>query len=401
MGLNKDREMATRSREPFAVVGQLLGASGFFPGALIIRHDRIESVLEAPRDKDLPRTRHEAAFVSPGFIDLQINGGFGVEVGDEPAALAQLAEKLPATGVTSFLPTLVSSSSTKIRAAAQALATFASAEPRYPGAQALGLHLEGPLLAPARHGAHDLRPIEAASAAELARVVPELGPGIIRLVTLAPERDGALALIGRLKEAGVTVALGHTEATHAQMAAGFDAGASLVTHLFNAMSPFTHRAPGAAGAALTDDRVTVSLIADGVHLHAAALALAIKAKRPGRVALITDATAAAGRRAGSYRLGGRVVVSDGHAVRLPDGTLAGSALLMDRAVRNVIALAGVSAAEALRAASETPASVLGLARKGRLAPGCDADLVLLDRKLHVRGTFVSGRAVFLAPATRG
>lgn len=385
---------SARPREPFAVRGQLLGATGFFPGALIVREGRIETVLEEPREKDLPRAQHKAAFVAPGFVDLQVNGGFGHEVGTDSKALARLADKLPATGVTSFLPTLISLRGEQLAAAMQAYLACLSLAPPRPRALPLGLHLEGPLLAPSRHGAHERRNVENATAGEIERLVLANDPAMVRLVTLAPERPGALPLVAGLKARGVVAALGHTEGTFEEMTAGFDAGASAVTHVFNAMSPFGHRAPGAVGAALTDDRVVVTLIADGVHAHPAALALAVKAKGPARVALVTDATAAAGLGAGSYRLGGRVVISDARAVRLPDGTLAGSALLMDQAVRNLVAFAKVSAADALRAASEVPARLLGLGRKGRLAPGCDADLVLLDRKLRVLSTFVQGHLAF-------
>ena len=179
-----------------------------------------------------------------------------------------------------------------------------------------GLHLEGPLLSPARAGAHDRAAI-AAGDATLDDVLDELlAARPVRLMTLAPERPGALALIRRLQRAGVVVSLGHTDATFDQIVAGIDAGARLVTHLYNTMSPLHHRAPGAVGAALTDDRVTVGLIADGVHAHAAALNLALRAKGRERIALVTDAVAAAGRRPGRYALGGAPIVSDG-AERAP------------------------------------------------------------------------------------
>src|SRR5205823_986482 len=176
-------------------------------------------------------------------------------------------------------------------------AAFAAARTA-PGAAAIGLHLEGPLLSPARGGAHDPRAIAAADAT-LDDVLDELmTTRAVRLVTLAPERRGALVLTRRLVEAGVTVSLGHTDASFDQMIAGADAGATLATHLYSAMSPFHHRAPGAVGAALTDERLTVTLIADGVHALPAALNLALRAKGPGRVALVTDAVAAAGAPAG-------------------------------------------------------------------------------------------------------
>jgi N-acetylglucosamine-6-phosphate deacetylase len=210
----------------------------------------------------------------------------------------------------------------------------------------------------------------------------------VRLVTVAPERPGALRFIRRLVARGVVVSLGHTGASHEEMLRGAAAGARMVTHLFNAMAPFAHRAPGAVGAALIDDRLTCGLIADGVHCHAAAIRLAVRAKGPERVALVTDAMAAAGMPPGRYRLGGRPVSSDGVAARLADGTLAGSLLTMDRAVRNTVELAGVPVPDALRMASEVPARLLGL-RHG-LARGRAADLVLLDRGLGVQATIVAG-----------
>jgi N-acetylglucosamine-6-phosphate deacetylase len=209
----------------------------------------------------------------------------------------------------------------------------------------------------------------------------------------------APALIRRLAARGVVVALGHTDATADELRRGADAGARLVTHLYNAMSPFHHRAPGAAGAALVDDRLVCTLIADGAHVAPEAILLAVRAKGAARVALVTDAMAAAGMPPGDYALAGRRVVSDGTTARLADGTLAGSLLTMDRAVRNVVAL-GVGLADALRMASEVPARVLGL-RHG-LAAGRPADLVLLDDRLRVRETVIGGRrAAWETPAAPG
>jgi N-acetylglucosamine-6-phosphate deacetylase len=217
-----------------------------------------------------------------------------------------------------------------------------------------------------------------------------LGLGAVRVVTLAPERPGALARIARLTAAGVTVSLGHTDATFAETVAGIEAGARLATHLYSAMSPFAHRAPGAVGALLIDDRLTVTLIADGVHAHSAALKRALRAKGPQRIALVTDAVAAAGAPPGRYRLGDQEIVSDGTSARLPDGTLAGSTLTMDAAVRGMVALGGATEAEALAMASSVPAEVIGLRDRGRIAPGQRADLVLWSADLAVQATLVGG-----------
>jgi N-acetylglucosamine-6-phosphate deacetylase len=381
----------------FSVQGKLLVGDSLVPGAVIVEGDSITEVRTGGALAEIPEPVLEAAFVSPGLIDLQVNGGFGLEVGDDPAALAALAAQLPETGVTAFLPTLVSSDAATYRAAAAALATIWAA----PGARRLGLHLEGPLLAPARAGAHDRARI-AGGAATLTAVLDELlVADVLRLVTLAPELPGALDLIRRLRSAGVTVSLGHTDASFDEMLDGIEAGAALVTHLFNAMSAFHHRSPSAAGAALIDDRVAVSLIADGVHTHPAALNLALRAKGAARIALVTDAVSAAGGPPGTYTLGGAPVISDGIAARLPDGTLAGSTLTLDGAVRNMVSFGGARRDEALAMATAVPAGLLGRADLGRLAPGCAADLVLWDADLQVEATFIAGRRAFSATSPIG
>jgi len=354
----------------------------------VVRAGRIAAILRRPRRGDLPHRVIDAGIVAPGFIDLQVNGGFGAEVGaGGTPALRLLGERLPSTGVTGFLPTLVSSPPGAIE---DCLADVARADTT--GARLLGLHLEGPLLSPGRAGAHDREIIAAARAADLARLADHPS---LRLVTLAPERPGALDLVHQLAAGGKLASIGHTDASFEQATAAFDAGATLATHLFNAMPPLGHRAPGAAGAALLDDRVTCGVIPDSVHLHPATLRLALRAKGPERIALITDAIAAAGMPPGDYRLGGLAVRSDGVAARLADGgALAGSLLTMDRAVRNLAAVAG--AATALRLAGEVPARVLGL--PGRLARGAPADLVLLDDELRVQATIVAGETVFTRSA---
>jgi N-acetylglucosamine-6-phosphate deacetylase len=329
--------------------------------------------------------------VSPGLVDLQCNGGFGFEVGGDAEALRALAARLPSTGVTTFLPAVVSARPAHYRAVAAALAAVelgeAGAAPR---AQVAGLHLEGPLLSASRAGAHDRAAIAAAEAT-LDDVLDELlASRALRLMTLAPERPGALARLRRLFEADVVVSLGHTDATYDEMLDGTDAGATLATHLFNAMSPFHHRAPGAVGAALIDERLTVSLIADGIHTHPAALNLVLRAKGAARIVLITDAVAAAGAPAGSYALGGAPIVSDGQSARRTDGTLAGSTLTMDRAVRGMVAFGGARAEEALTMATAVPAACLGLADRGRLQVGRRADLVLWSAELEIVSTAVGG-----------
>jgi N-acetylglucosamine-6-phosphate deacetylase len=382
----------------YSVTGRLLLDGRLVPGALVIDGNRIVEV-RTDAVGELPGRRLDAAIVSPGLIDLQCNGGFGFEVGGDAAALRGLAARLPSTGATAFLPSVVSALPASYRAVAAALeAVDPAGAATAPSAQAAGLHLEGPLLSPSRAGAHDRAAIAAASQT-LDDVLDELlASRALRLMTLAPERPGALALLRRLVEAGVVVSLGHTDATYDQMLDGVDAGATLATHLFSAMSPFHHRAPGAVGVALIDQRLTVSVIADGVHAHPAALNLVLRAKGAERIVLVTDAVAAAGAPAGRYNLGGIPVVSDGESARLGDGTLAGSTLTMDRAVRTMVALGGARPEEALTMATAVPAALLGLADRGRLTVGRRADLALWTDELELVSTLIGGVRAFEAAA---
>jgi N-acetylglucosamine-6-phosphate deacetylase len=366
---------------PFTIVGRFVGRSVG------------PSVEGAPPWPGSSGPRLRAAYVAPGFIDLQVNGGFGHEVGADPAALRALAAWLPRTGVTAFLPTLVSRSEADYAGCFAAVDAEMGAQARGErrgSARILGVHLEGPLLAPGRAGAHDAAAIEAADVAAMRRLAD---PARVRLVTLAPERAGAPGLIADLCARGVTVSLGHTEATFEQLEAGVEAGATLVTHVWNAMAPLHHRAPGAAGAALADDRVIAMAIADGVHLHPAAFRIAARAKGPGRLALVTDAISGAGLGPGESMLAGRRIAVDANSARLGDGTLAGSILTMDQAVRNAMQWGGLPLDEIVRAASLTPGAALA-ERPGLPVMNPD-DVVLLDEDLTVRATFVGGHLAYV------
>jgi N-acetylglucosamine-6-phosphate deacetylase len=371
--------------ESYTVAGNLLLDGDLVPGTVVIAGDRIAEVRHGAWQEPAPDLA--AAIIAPGLIDLQVNGGFGVEVGDDPAAIRHLAANLPRTGVTAFLPTIITSPPEHYP---NVFAAFAAAQDA-PGAHPLGLHIEGPFLSPLRQGAHRRDLIEAADESLFARL---LECDALRLMTLAPERPGATERIRRLRARGVLASLGHTDATYEEFVAGLDAGATMATHLYNAMRGFAHRAPGAAGAALTDDRVTVGLIADGVHSHPAGVRLAVRAKGAERVALVTDMMSAAGMPPGQYELGGQTVTVDATSARLADGTLAGSIVTLDQAIRNVVQWTGATPVEAIRMASAVPARLLGLTERGRLAAGCVADLVLFDDGLNVEATIIGGEIVF-------
>jgi N-acetylglucosamine-6-phosphate deacetylase len=374
--------------EPYALVGEILTTSGPTRAAVVVRDGKIVDLVRGPRSGDLPEEHREfAGLLCPGFIDLQINGAFGADIGPDPDAIRTLVAKLPTTGVTSFLPTLISSPPERYGEFLAALEEGAVED----GARVLGAHLEGPFLAPQRKGAHDptnLRPVDLDFLRRL------LGLGTVRIMTLAPELPNSSKAIELLVEEGAVASAGHTEATYEEITRAAEVGLSLGTHLYNAMRPLAHREPGAVGALLTDDRLRVGIIADGVHVHEAALRLAYRAKGSEGLVLVTDAMAAAGMTPGDYELGGRRVHLEDGAVRLPDGTLAGSALTMDEAVRNAAEFLGISLTEAVRMASEVPASALNLEGKGRIAAGCDADFVLLDARGTVLETIVAGETVY-------
>ena len=317
----------------------------------------------------------------PGFVDLQVNGHDDVDVataaGDDWDRIDRL---LGAQGVTTWCPTLVTAPLDRFGAALERIAS--AAERPGPRPAIAGAHLEGPFLG-GRPGAHPPELLRALDTEWLAALPP-----VVRLVTLAPELDGAPDAVRMLRARDVVVSLGHTAADLAQIDAAVGAGATLVTHLFNGMPPLHHREPGMVGAALTDDRLAVCLIPDLVHVHPRALALTFRAKPPGRIVLVTDAIAWRGA-----RIAGRTVHHDGRAPRLEDGTLAGSSLTMDRGVANLVGAAGVPLADAVRAAATTPADVLGLADRGRLAPGYRADVVALGPDLRVEATWIGGDQV--------
>ena len=323
------------------------------------------------------------AWIIPGLIDMQLNGAFGIDFTDPTADLVHAAAALPSTGVTAFLPTLVSSPPDVYPAFLDRLAS-----PMPDGAaRVLGAHLEGPFLASSRRGTHDPSALRAPDLDELRGW---LDFGVVRTVTLAPELPGAAALIAELSSRGVIAAIGHSDATWGEADAAIRAGASMGTHLFNGMRPFHHRDPGIVGRLLAAG-AAVSLVIDGVHVAPEMVLVVASIKRPDELVFVTDGLAALAQPPGEYRLGGRAVVSDGSAARLPDGTLCGSVVPMAIALGRLVG-AGLDPAVAVRAASTTPAALLGVEEAcGRLESGRIADLVLLDRDWNPQLTLVRGR----------
>lgn len=327
------------------------------------------------------------AYLTPGFVDIHGHGGGGGTYDHGLDAIAAARAVHLARGTTRAVLSLVTASIDDLAAQVGMIADLSERD-----ATILGSHLEGPFLDPGHKGAHTESLLRAPDEAAVARLV-EAGRGTVRQVTLAPELPGGLAATAQFVAAGVAVAVGHTNATEAEASAAFDAGATLLTHAFNAMPGIHHRAPGPVVAAMRDERVTLELIADAIHVHPDVIALAF-AGAPGRIALITDAMGAAGEPDGAYELGGlAVTVTDGVARLDEGGAIAGSTLTQDAALRLVVA-GGLPLADAVAALTSVPARAIGLAgRYGSLRPGAAADAVLLDDALQVAGVWVDGARV--------
>jgi N-acetylglucosamine-6-phosphate deacetylase len=344
----------------------------FLPGDVELADGRVAAVgLSSPDGHGL---------AVPGLVDLQVNGFGGVDfLGSDRAGYRRAGEALLETGVTAFLPTFITAPEDRLLAALREVPTSAD------GPRVLGAHLEGPFLSPRRLGIHSASDRRDPDVALLERL---LAAGPVRLVTLAPELPGADDLIRTLLRHEIAISCGHSDATSEEANAAFDAGVRSVTHLFNAMRPFSHRDPGIAGAALARDDVVVQIILDGVHL-APETASVVWQAAAGRVALVTDAVAGAGLGDGSYRLAGsEIEIHDGVA-RGAGGELAGSTLTLVDAVRNLHAL-GAPLEQAVEAATEVPARVLRLPSVGRIAPGLPADIVVLTDDLEIERVLVEG-----------
>jgi N-acetylglucosamine-6-phosphate deacetylase len=372
--------------------GQVLSGDGRIAPADVLIDDgeirAVERAIEAP--EGATRVDCAGSTLVPGFIDLHVHGGGGFSLMTKKTDdIAQYSGWVTSTGVSCFLATIVGETLDEGLECLQVVAGAQVAD-----AECAGVNLEGPFVSLARPGALPQQWLREPSLETFARL--QKAAGNLRTMTIAPELPGAEGVIRTAIDEGVVVAIGHTDATYAEAHAAFQWGASHLTHAFNAMRPLHHREPGPLAAALEFPNVTIEVIADGVHLHPATVRLLVQAFGPERICLVTDAVAPAGLQAGIFRLGGREARLENGAIRLPDGTLAGSALTMDQAVRNVVEWGVADLSAAVVMASTTPARVLGSQHAGTIAPGYRADLVATTEDLRVARTWVGGRLVYEA-----
>ncbi|PTA68523.1 N-acetylglucosamine-6-phosphate deacetylase [Deinococcus arcticus] len=370
---------------PLTLSGQLLLPGGPQSGRLTVEAGRIEHI--APQ-ADAPTDR----LILPGFVDTHVHGGAGGDTMDGPEGIAALARLHARHGTTTLLPTTITNPWPEVLRALRAVAQVMRAGGVPGGADLPGAHLEGPFISPGRLGAQPPCAVDPTPE----RVAEVLATGAVRAVTLAPELPGALAAARAFAQAGVRVGIGHTRADAETVQAALAAvratgGQSCATHLFNAMGGIEGRVPGPPGALIADPHATLEVILDGLHVHPTAFLLA-RAAAPGRVVLITDAMRAAGLGDGPSELGGQSVTVQGGRATLPDGTLAGSVLTLDAALRRAASL-GVPLPELSHMLSLTPARSVGLHDRGELREGLRADLVVLSPDLQVQATYVAGVAV--------
>ena len=367
------------------ISGRICTPSGFVDGVLIYRNGKIQGISGTPA-KAHQVLQTPGRIVVPGFVDTHVHGGAGFDVMQGGNAAREVAHCHARHGTTSLLATTMTAPADEIRAAFKALSSVCENRPKG-GARILGVHLEGPYISPSRLGAQPdfAQRLELDEILDLHRIAP------IRVITLAPEVEGHLLCISPLKAAGFRVQIGHSAGSYEDGVLALKCGASGFTHLFNAMTGLHHREPGMVGAALAHAQ-HAEMIPDLLHLHEGALRVAMRAI-PGAFC-VTDSTSAAGMPDGEYQLGRRRVFKCLGGVRLKDGTLAGSSLTMDQALRNLVRI-GVPLDDAVRRTSTHAANFLGLSHIGRLVPGCAADLVVMDDSLRLTQVLVEGEEIEL------
>ncbi len=404
MGDGSVWQLAGSQALPPSMVTILAGAEVYLeeevlsPGSVLLAQGRIVSIQHGA----IPDPQDGSTFIdltgktlAPGFIDIHSHGMMGIDTNEAGLEEFQhLAREAARYGVTALVPTTVACGAAELSRVLQHIHTVR--EKVGDGARILGVHLESNFISPRFKGA---QPAEALMAPDdeqawpLRKLIDDYAEDI-RIITVAPEVPGALELISWLCERGIIVSLGHSAATYEEAVAGFDAGATQATHLFNAMPPLHHRAPGLVGAALENDEVFTELICDGMHIHPAVLSTIISAKGADRIMAVTDSLRGAGMGPGEFMQGGQHVTVQNNIAQLDNGTIAGSLTTMDAIVRLLVGQLGWDVGETFLMVSTTPATGLGLHEIGRIAPGAMADLVVLDEALLVEMTFVGGRLVY-------
>lgn len=376
------------------------------PAALTCANGRIAALSADGASVDPPQDAAmldaTGCHILPGLIDAHVHGAVDCDTMDAtPDALARMARFFAQHGVTAFLPTTMTADPAATLAAVEGVAvvcTVPGEQPHPNGAAILGVHLEGPFISPKFPGA---QPADAIRPPDLDEFATYCAAGPVRMITLAPEIPGAHDLIHAATARGIIAVAGHTAATYDECEAGIAAGITQATHTYNAMTGLHHRNPGTLGSVLTNDAVYAQLIADTIHVHPAAMQVLARCKGIARTILITDAMRAAGLPPGDYALGGQPVHVQDNECRLPDGTLAGSVLTLERGVQHFAAATGMSWTTAWQAGAATPAAALGLGReRGDLTPGKRADLVLVDETGEVAATVIGGRVVYLREPER-
>ncbi|MCX7919020.1 MAG: N-acetylglucosamine-6-phosphate deacetylase [bacterium] len=364
-------------------------------GTLVIENQRIKQVghrerIKLPKDAVIINAANQ--LVVPGFIDLHLQGAYGYDVWDEPeTALPTLCKNLLQGGTTAFLATTEFHPPT-ISRLSRFLATQNSAPDSEPAATCIGIHLEGPFINPERKGGIPGESIQPPSK-KLLKEIERLSQGNLKMLTIAPELLGTIPIIQHVVDHGIIAAIGHTNASFAEAKRSFDAGITHTTHIFNQMTPIHHRNSGATLACLLDDRISVQVICDGIHLDWEIIKLIYRLKGANRMVLITDAIRAAGLPDGIYHSQGhgrKIIVKNGKVTR-PDGTIAGSTLTMNRAVANAVHYCQIPLKAAIRMATLTPAQILGVSHRiGSIAPNREANIVVLDNRFRVKKVFVKG-----------
>jgi N-acetylglucosamine-6-phosphate deacetylase len=352
-----------------------------------VEGNRIVNVSEE-KPKDVGEIyRYDEHIISPGFVDIHTHGGFGVDITYSGSKeISELSKILPSTGVTSYFPSVMTESPERMINALRNIIEVSKS--RGGSSRILGIHLEGPYLNKSRCGAQPKEHIRKPSFEEFNGFY-SLSGGMLKRITVAPEVENGIEFIeGIVGKYKVKVSLGHTDATYEQTVRAIEAGANIITHLYNGMRGFHHREPGTVGAALTEN-VYAEIILDFIHLHPAAVKLAVKCKGPDKTILVTDSISGAGLGDGAYALGSQTVIVKDGVARLGDGTLAGSTLTMIRAVQNALK-AGISLKDAVKMASLTPCSAMGIKDAGKISRGCRADLIVLDKQLRIIDTYIDG-----------